>query len=220
VLEGRRPVREARVARLVDDLMGLSAYMEIGALHRLLREGGVVTGAALHVDGAATSRLYCTLKALPAVAGVALTEAALRNFREVLSRNMDLTILINIGFAAVIAFGVVYNSARISLSERSRDLASLRVLGFTRAEISLILLGELAILTLLALPAGGVLGWIMGRAIVASFASEVYRIPFLVTRSALAWSALVVIAAAAFSGLVVRRKLDRLDLIAVLKTRE
>jgi putative ABC transport system permease protein len=115
---------------------------------------------------------------------------------------------------------VVYNAARISLSERSRDLASLRVLGFTRAEISLILLGELSLLILAALPLGACLGAFMGWAVIAGIASEVYRIPFLVTPAAVAWSALVVIAAAFCSGLVVRRRLDRLDLIAVLKTRE
>jgi len=151
---------------------------------------------------------------------VALTEASLRNFREVVSRNMDLSVTINLVFAAVIAFGVVYNAAQISLSERSRDLASLRVLGFTRAEISLILLGEVAFVTLAALPFGAVFGYLLGRTIIASLASEVYRIPFVVTSGTVALSALGVVAAATLSGLVVRRKLDRLDLIAVLKSRE
>ena len=123
-------------------------------------------------------------------------------------------------FAAIIAFGVVYNSARISLSERSRELASLRVLGFTRAEISLILLGEIAILTVLALPIGVGIGYVLGQLIMAEFTNEVYRLSFVVNPATIAWAWLTVIAATVVSGLLVRRRLDRLDLIAVLKTPE
>ena len=220
VLEGERPARELRISGTVDDLMGLSAYMEQGALHRFLREGGAINAASLLIDPAEADRLYRTLKGVPAVAGVALTDVALASFRDVMAQNMDLTITFNVAFASIIAFGVVYNAARISLSERSRDLASLRVLGFTRAEISLILLGELAIVTVLALPVGAALGYGMGWVITGWFASEVYRIPFHPTLRTVAWSALVVALAAAFSGFAVRRRLDRLDLVAVLKTRE
>jgi putative ABC transport system permease protein len=133
---------------------------------------------------------------------------------------MDLSIFINVLFAAIIAFGVVYNSARISLSERSRELASLRVLGFTRAEISLILLGEIAILTVLALPIGVGIGYVLGQLIMAEFTNEVYRLSFVVNPATIAWAWLTVIAATVVSGLLVRRRLDRLDLIAVLKTPE
>jgi putative ABC transport system permease protein len=154
------------------------------------------------------------------VAGVALKRTVLESFRQTFAENMNIMVTFSVIFAGIIAFGVVYNAARISLSERERELASLRVLGFTRAEISLILLGELALLTLLALPIGGLLGWGLSAAIIASFDNEIYRIPLVVHASALAWSALTVVAAACFSGLTVRRKLDRLDLVAVLKTRE
>jgi putative ABC transport system permease protein len=133
---------------------------------------------------------------------------------------MSVQIFFNVLFAGVIAFGVVYNSARVSLSERSRELASLRVLGFTRAEISLILLGELAILTILALPLGALIGYLLGEFIITAFSNELYRMSFVVTPATLAWSFLTVIAAAFLSGLLVRRRLDRLDLVAVLKTRE
>jgi putative ABC transport system permease protein len=129
-------------------------------------------------------------------------------------------IVTNVIFAGIIAFGVVYNAARVSLSERSRELASLRVLGFTRAEISLILLGELALLTIAALPIGAVLGYVLSWTIVESIDSEVYRFPLVFTRAAVAWAFLAVIAASLISGLVVRRRLDRLDLVAVLKIRE
>jgi putative ABC transport system permease protein len=218
VLEGRRPVRTVPVAGTVDDAMGLQAYMEIGALRRLLGEGDTVSGAYLRVDAAATEALHTRVKQLPAVAGVGLKQAMLRAFRETLAENMNLMIFMNVIFAGIIAFGVVYNAARVSLSERSHELASLRVLGFTRAEISSILLGELAVLTVLALPLGSLMGVGLGWLIATGFTSEVFRIPFEASRQAHAWTWLTVIAAAAVSSLAVRRRLDHLDLVAVLKT--
>jgi putative ABC transport system permease protein len=220
VLEGERPVRQVTVAGLVDDSMGVAAWMEIGALHRLMREGGALSGANLMVDPARTETLYRRLKTLPAVAGVAVTAAARDAFRRIMAQNFELITVFNVTFAVIIAFGVVYNAARISLSERSRELASLRVLGFTIAEISLVLLGELALLTLLAVVPGLFVGWALSRLVLASVSSEVYRIPLVITGRNVAWSVLTVAAAAAVSGLMVRRKLDRLDLVAVLKTRE
>jgi putative ABC transport system permease protein len=220
ILEGARPVREAVVAGLVEDTMGVAAWMEISALHRLLREGGSLSGAHMLVDPAELQTLYRNLKALPAVAGVAITAAARDSFRKIMAQNFELITTFNVFFAAVIAFGVVYNSARISLSERSRELASLRVLGFTIGEISLILLGELALLTLLAIPPGLLIGWGLSKWVLLSFDSEVYRIPLVITVPNIAWSILTVLAASFISALVVRRKLDRLDLVAVLKTRE
>lgn len=220
VLEGARPVRDVPVVALVDDSLGLQAYMEIGALHRLMREGGTVSGAALMVDPGAIDRLNARVKRLPAVAGVALRDATIRNFRETLAETMNTMIVINVFFAGLIAFGVVYNSARVSLSERSRELASLRVLGFTRGEISLILLGELAILTLLSLPLGAGIGYALGALIISVFNNEVYRMPFTVSPQTIAWTFLAVIGAAAASAALVRRQLDRLDMVAVLKSRE
>jgi putative ABC transport system permease protein len=220
VLEGARPVRRVSVSGLVDDTLGLSAWMEIGALHRLMREGGSLSGAHLLVDHARLQELYARLKALPRVAGVGLTAAALQSFRKIMAQNFEIITTFNVAFAAIIAFGVVYNAARISLSERSRELASLRVLGFTIAEISLILLGELALLTFLALPLGMLIGWGLSELMLLLFHNEVYRFPLVVTSRNAAWSALTVIAAAFVSGLVVRRKLDHLDLVAVLKVRE
>jgi putative ABC transport system permease protein len=137
-----------------------------------------------------------------------------------MAENMSISITINLVFAGIIAFGVVYNAARVSLSERSRELASLRVLGFTRGEISLILMGELALLTLMALPIGAFFGYSLSAAIVGTVDSEVFRFPLYISRQAVASSFLGIIVATVFSGLVVRRKLDRLDLVAVLKIRE
>ena len=220
VLEGRRPVRDVTVAALIDDSLGLQAYMPLEPLHRLMDEADVVSNVALTLDGAARDRFYAAVKAMPVIAGVAMTDVALQNFRETMAEHMNLSIFINVIFAAIIAWGVVYNSARISLSERSRELASLRVLGFTRAEISLILLGEIAILTTLALPVGVATGYLLGRLIMAMFTNEVYRLSFVVTPATVAWTWLTVIAATIASGLQVRRRLDRLDLVAVLKTPE
>jgi len=220
VLEGKRLARQVPVVTLVDDSVGLQAYMRIDALRAMLHEGPVITGAAVTLDPAAIGRFYAAVKALPAIAGVALTAVTLQNFRDTMAENMFLQIFLNVMFAGVIAFGVVYNSARVSLSERERELASLRVLGFTRAEISLILLGELAVLTLLALPVGAAIGFVLGQVIMTAFNNEVYRLSFVTSPATIAWSFLVVILAALVSGLLVRRRLDRLDLVGVLKTRE
>jgi putative ABC transport system permease protein len=220
VLEGHRPSVDATVSGVVDDILGLSAYMDERTLHTLMREGDVSTGALLLIDTAQSERLSSELKEIPAVAGAGFKRATLRSFRDTMAANMNLSIFINVMFAGIIAFGVVYNAARVSLSERSRELASLRVLGFTRAEISLILMGELALLTMAALPVGALFGYSLAAAIVASIESEVYRFPLYVSRQAVAWSFLGIIGAAIVSGLLVRRRLDRLDLVAVLKIRE
>jgi putative ABC transport system permease protein len=220
VLEGVRPVRQVTITGLVDDTMGLAMYMEIGELHRLMREADVMSGALLLVDSAREAALSRALKELPVVSGAGFKRAVLQSFRETMAANMNLSILINLMFAGVIAFGVVYNAARVSLSERSRELASLRVLGFTRAEISLILLGELALLTLAALPFGMLMGYGLAALIVQTVQSEVYRFPLFVSTHAAAWSCLGIVTAAFISGLLVRRKLDTLDLVAVLKVPE
>ncbi len=158
VLEGARPVRTVPVAGLVDDVFGIALYMDLDALHAMMREGDVTTGALLLIDGNQEAQLSRALKAMPGVAGAGFKQAVVESFQKTMASNMNLTIFINVLFASVIAFGVVYNTARVSLSERSHELASLRVLGFTRAEISLVLMGELATLTVAALPVGGVPG--------------------------------------------------------------
>jgi putative ABC transport system permease protein len=220
VLEGVRPVRDVVVAGLVDDTMGLAMYMPLDGVHRLMREGAVASGGLLLIDPAQEAVLSRSLKAMPAVAGAGFKRAVIQSFRDTMAANMNLSIAINLIFAGVIAFGVVYNAARVSLSERSHELASLRVLGFTRAEISLILLGELALLTLAALPVGGLFGYSLSATIVRTIQSEVYRFPLFVSRQAVAWSFLGIIVASGLSALLVRRQLDTLDLVAVLKVRE
>jgi putative ABC transport system permease protein len=172
------------------------------------------------VDPPAANALHAALKSLPGVAAVGLKRAALESLEKTLAENIRIFTALNVFFAGIIAFGVVYNTARIALAERSWELATLRVLGLTRREISSILLGELALLTAAAIPAGLGLGHLMARLAVRAFETEVYRIPLVIYPKTYLFSALVVTAAAAFSALVVRRRLDRLDLVAVLKTRE
>lgn len=220
VLEGSRPVRRVPVANLVEQYLGLPVYMEIDALHAMMREGGNLSGVFLRVDDARLQSLYRILKAIPAVAEVSLQSAAVESFNETIGENLGLMIFFNAIFGGVIAFGVVYNAARISLSERSRELASLRVLGFTRAEISSILLGELAVLTVVGIPIGLLIGYGLAALSVSAWETELYRFPLIVTARTNAYSALLVAVASLVSGLAVRRRLDRLDLIAVLKSRE
>lgn len=220
VLEGARPVRRVVVAGLVDELVGVSAYMALPALNRLMREGRTVSGAFLAVDARAEKKLYALLKRTPAVAGVALRSAALEGFEDTVANSLGIFTSILTAFACIIAFGVIYNAARIALSERARDLASLRVLGFTRAEIAVMLLGEQAILTLVAIPLGCALGWGFAALMPQAYDSELFRLPVVVSRTTFAFACSVVVAAAVLSGLMVRRRLDRLDLVAVLKMRE
>jgi putative ABC transport system permease protein len=220
VLDGRRRVQPVPVAGIVEEYMGTSAYMEIDAVRRLAGEGGTLSGAFLTVDAARTGELYAALKDVPAVAGVGLKRTAIESFDKTLAETFYVMIFFNLLFSSVIAGGVVYNSARVSLSERSRELASLRVLGFTRGEISFILLGELAVVTLAAIPIGMLAGYVFAGLLVAGFNTELYRFPLVVTARTFAFAASSVIAAAVLSGLAVRRRLDHLDLVAVLKTRE
>ncbi|MBX3427803.1 MAG: FtsX-like permease family protein [Pirellulales bacterium] len=220
VLQEKRPRVRVLVAATLQDFAGLSAYMEIDALRRLMREGPVVTGVQMLVDSSYQESLYRELKETPGVASVNVKEHAVRSFNATIAENLRVMKSINLFFAVVIAVGVVYNSARISLAERGRELATLRVMGFTRGEISAILLGELAIVTALAIPLGLVVGRGFAWYMCTAFDQELFRFPLVVSNKTYAWAATVVILAAAASGLIVRRSLDHLDLVAVLKSRE
>ena len=221
VLEGSRPTLRVPVSRVVDEFMGLSAYMDIDALHDIMREGPALSGAFLQIDSAGLDALYARLKGTPAVAAVALKDAAIRSFKDTIEQNMGVIIFFNQVFSSTIAFGVIYNAARVSLSERSWELASLRVLGFTRGEISYILLGEFAVLTAAGIPLGFLVGYGLSAFTVATVGvTELYRMPLVIGIQTYALSALGIIAAAVVSALIVRRRLNRLDLVAVLKTHE
>jgi putative ABC transport system permease protein len=151
---------------------------------------------------------------------VAIKSAALRGFERTMAENLLVMRALNLTFATVIAFGVVYNTARIALAERSRELATLRVIGFTRAEVSFLLLGEMAVLTLLALPLGMLMGYGMAALAVVALKTETQSFPLVIEPSTYSFAAVVVMAAATVTGLIVRRRVDRLDLVEVLKSRE
>jgi putative ABC transport system permease protein len=122
--------------------------------------------------------------------------------------------------AGTIAVGVVYNNARIALAERAWELASLRVLGMTRGEVSGLLLGELALEVLVALPLGWLAGYGLSAFIVELIHPETFRIPLIILPRTYALASVVVLAAGVVSALIVRRQIDRLDLVGVLKTRD
>lgn len=220
VLEGAQPTWQVPIAALVTEHFGLSAYMNLHALNRLMKDGDLINSVQVLVDQRGRDELYRKLKETPKVASVTIKEASIRSFRETVMENMLQMQFFNLIFACIIAFGVVYNTARIALSERGRELASLRVLGLTRGEISFILLGELAVLTLFAIPLGILMGFGLGKIVTTFLDTELYRIPLVVSPKTLSMAVAVVALATLASGLVVRRKLDHLDLIAVLKTRE
>jgi putative ABC transport system permease protein len=218
--EGRRLVRDVVVERTVQDMMGLNAFMDLHALNRLLREGDVATQFTLRAPGVSAPSVLRATQDMPAVAGVFSKATMLRNMQEVTARNILIISSILTAFAAVIAVGVVYNNARIALAERAWELASLRVLGFTRAEVSLLLLGELALGIAVALPIGMALGWVITHWLVQAMRSDQFFFPVVIRPRTYAWSALCVLAAGAASAMVVRRRIDELDLVGALKTRE
>ena len=220
VLEGKRQTVRAPVSAIITGFIGLTAYMNIDALNRMLDEGQVISGAYLALDMAARDELFPVLKATPAASFIALQYAAVEQVKEPLAQHVTLMISVSARRAAIIAFGVVYNFARISLSEQGREMASLRVLGFTKAEVSALLLGELAVVVIVAQPLGWIIGYSFAWAMAQGFRTELYRVPLVVNREVFAWASLVVFGAAAVSGLVVRRRIDKLDMIEVLKTRE
>jgi putative ABC transport system permease protein len=220
VLEGNRPVRQVPVVALVRQYIGIMGYMDRAALNRLMREGDLASGAYLTVDRAEQARLYRTLVEMPRVAGTVVRLDEIRNFYQTQAESMLFFTFIATLMGGTIAFGVVYNSARISLSERSRELASLRVLGYTRGEISYILLGELGLLTLAALPFGFIFGKMLCSYIAHAVESDLFRVPVVLHASTYALGAAVVLVSASVSSLIVRHRLDHLDLVGVLKTKE
>lgn len=220
VLEGRARTLDLRVDGTVREMFGLNAYMDRHALNRLLGDGDVTTGVVLAVERGAEARVLDASKALPRAAGAWSKATMLRNMEEISARNVRIMSTILTVFASVIAVGVVYNNARIALAERAWELASLRVLGFTRAEVSGLLLGELAIVIAVALPLGMALGLGLVHLISELLKSDQFFFPVEIRARTYAWAAICVVAAGAASALVVRRRIDRLDMVAALKTRD
>lgn len=220
VTEGPRPVREIEVTAVVEELLGLGTYMDLRALNRLMREGDTISGAFLSVDQKHQQGLYSELKRTPGVSGVGLSKAALESFNETIAKTIGTSTVFMIGFACIIAFGVVYNGARIALAERGRELASLRVLGFTQTEIGKMLLGEQGVLTVAAIPIGFAVGFGTCFLITKVIDAEIVRLPMVLSTQTFFYSAVIVVAASVISGILVALRIRGMDLVAVLKTRE
>jgi putative ABC transport system permease protein len=220
LLEQNRRLVHVPVANIIEGYLGLTAFMDLEALNRLVREGALISGVYLSYDTYEGDLLFRRLKEAPIASFVALQRAAVQRFRETIAQNIYIMITVYVTLALIIAVGVVYNFSRISLSEQARELASLCVLGFTRGEVARVLFAELAIVALLAQPVGWLLGYGMAYAMVQAFESELYRVPLIIEPSIYAYGSLLVLAAAVISGLIVRRRVNNLDLVEVLKTRD
>jgi putative ABC transport system permease protein len=208
------------VADIIQSYVGLMAFMDMKALNRLLRQGPRISGVNMLLDPAQSGAFFAAVREQPALSALALQRVSLAKFQETIAENIHIQIAVYCGLATIIAFGVVYNSARIQFAERARELASLRVLGFTEYEVSRLLLLEFALLTLAAVPIGWLAGYGLAFALVQGFQSDLYRLPFIMLRSTYAYSALIVMVAVALSALIVRRRVTSLDLVSVLKTRD
>ena len=220
VLEGKRPMRAVPLVGLAEDFAGMAAYMNMHALNRLLGEGDIITGANFRVDAAHRGEFLRALKGVPKLSFVAIKESMRENFRQTTAASIGLLQKIYSAFALVVAFGVVYNNARISLAERARELATLRVIGFSQREVGGVLVTELVILAIIAVPIGLVLGAGFSKVIIQAINTETVRLPLVLTTANYAWAVLVVSIASAFSALVVLRKLNQLDLVGALKAPE
>jgi putative ABC transport system permease protein len=220
VMEGKRPKLNVIVSGLIRDFGGMNAYMQAATVHKWMSEPSVASGAWLQADPLHQEQLYQKLKSSPRIGGVSVRQATIQSFVDTIAENQLKLQTFNIIFACVIACGVVYNTARISLAERGRELATLRVLGFTVSEVSAILLGELMVITALAIPLGLALGSCLTWLTTLGLQTEMYRIPFVVSSATWFRAALVVVLATLASSLIVQRRIQHLDLIAVLKSPE
>lgn len=220
VMTGRRPTVVAPVAAVIGEPLGVGAYMRREALNRLLGEGPAVSGFWLQLDGDAEGALYDELWDVPAVAGIGMISRAERDIRGYIEDTVLGLMVVMLLLAGSIAFAVVYNNARIAFAERARELATLRVLGFGRGEVAWILVGEMLLLTLIAIPIGWLLGTLLAWLLTQALAMDLFRLPFVMTRQTYAFAAAGVLAAAVLSSLLMVRRLYRLDMVSALKSVE
>jgi len=217
--KGRR-IAYAPIVGIAQSYVGLTAFASLPYLNSLMRDGSLISGARVVIDQNDLAELYTEVKNTPAIAGIALQDISRQKFRETIEENIVTMTTVYVALAVIITFGVIYNSARIQLSERARELASLRVFGFTPAEVSKVLLIELSVIVLAAQPLGWLLGYLFSWWVIQGFSSDLFRVPFVVDPATFAWASIVVLSSALVSALIVRRRVNRLDLIRVLKTRE
>jgi putative ABC transport system permease protein len=220
VLEGNRPTVQVPMVGTAKEYLGVNAYMQRATLNRLLQEGDAISGALLKVDERFQREVYAELKNMPRIAGVVEYKSAIKSFYDTFAETVLFFTFITTLLGSSISFGVIYNSMRIALSERNRELASLRVLGFERAEVAYILLGELALLTVVAIPLGMLIGYGLCAYLAFSFDTDLYRIPLVLGINVYAFAAMVVIISSIISAIIIWRNLGHLDMVAVLKTKE
>lgn len=220
ILEGRRPTLQIPVANIAESLLGSPAYMQMDTLNQQLKEPLRISTAYLRIDLQRKDQIFKQLKDRPYVAGVSLKSDARAALQKMMDSGAGSTRYIMMAIAAIITFGIVYNAARIAYAERLRDLASLRVMGFTRSEAAFVLLGELGVITLAALPVGSLFGFYLVYAMAEGFSTDLYQIPIIFSPASYGTAALAVLSAAIFSGWLVKRDIDRADLVSALKIRE
>jgi putative ABC transport system permease protein len=216
----RGETRPVVVAGIFDPMLGEGMFMSRAALNELLREQDAASGAHLSIAPGRGDDVFARLKDFPAVAGAVSRAATIRNIEEQIRESMTFVLALITVSACIIAIGVVYNSARIALSERGRELASLRVLGFTSNEVAGMLLGEQVAVLLLALPAGVGIGALFNLALARGFETERFHFPYVIALASQLLAMGVVVGAAALASLIVRRRIGRLDMVSALRTRE
>ncbi len=220
LLEGRQALVNMRVVRVFETYIGKPAYMEMGALNRVAGDGRVVSGLHIRVDAAGRTDLLAKLKDMPGIASIQFRHAAIDTFYKTMGETIFIFIGFFVAFSVTLSVGVTYNSIRIAISERAQELATLRILGFTRWEISYILLGEVGLLTWLAIPLGAAIGLALAWWMTSAFETELYRVPLVLRNATYGKAAIIMLASVVACAAVARRRLDQLDLIAALKTRE
>ena len=219
-LDGKRRSVEVPVTQVIKSYLGLMVFMDIDALARLAGTGPRISGVYLALDSSRLDALYSAVKKTPEISAVALQGRSRQRFQETMQQSMGMMLTVYLTLSVIIAFGVVYNAARIQLSERARELATLRVLGFRRAEVSNVLLIEIGVVVAIAQPIGWLIATGLGIIVTSSLATDLFRVPFVTEPRIFAVSSIIVVIAALASALIVRRRVDRLDLVQVLKTRE
>ena len=219
-LQEKRTQKTVQIVGLSNQYIGLSAYMNILQLNDLMEEGNLISGAYLSIENGSLQKTQMLLNQLPEIAAISEKNATIESFKKTIGEFMLIYISFVSALSLAIAFGVIYNNARITLAERSRELASLRVLGYTKEEVSNILLGELALVTVLAIPLGLLMGYWMSYAFIMDIQQELFRIPLVINLSTYSLAIIVVCSSAIISGLIVRHKLNQINLVNVLKIKE
>jgi putative ABC transport system permease protein len=219
-LAGKRTVQPVRLAGLAEDFTGIAAYMDRAAINRFLGEGDIITGASFTIDTARRGEFLRAIKQVPRISWIAIKETMRSSFRQTTAQMMGMLSTLYLGMAVIVAFGVIYNNARISLAERARELATLRVVGMTQREVGAVIVTELTILALLAVPMGLLLGTGFATLIITSVNTETVRLPLVFTPFTYTFALVVVATASIVSAFIVLRKLRHLDLIGALKAPE